>query len=65
MPRCVTERLLEILSADLSRPRSAFPQTPKWRLLQQDQVFKRGLRRICRRQPLKKFTWSALVYFVP
>ena len=53
MPTGMTKRLLEILSADLSGQRSAFPQTPNWRLLQQDKVFKRGLRKICGRQPLK------------
>ena len=30
-----------------------------------DKVFKSGPRKICGRQPLKKFVWSTLEYFVP
>ena len=30
-----------------------------------DKVFKNGPRKICGRQPLRKFTWSMLEYFVP
>ena len=30
-----------------------------------DKVFKNGPRKICGRQPLKKFIWSILEYFVP
>ena len=29
-----------------------------------DKVFKNGPTKICRRQPLKNFTWSILEYFV-
>ena len=30
-----------------------------------DKVFKNGRSKICGRQPLKNFTWSILLYFVP
>ena len=59
LKRYIFESLFEILGL-ISWAINPLSLNKKW-----DNVFKNGPSKICRRQPLKKFTCSILEYFVP